>query len=159
MGKTAKVYGGLLQGKVRYPIYKPNKKNKGVLRPLCSCMAAFFMKCTPGRSKSVRCFNKVFMMSGRLISSEEAGKLLGCSKRKARDLLINHGLFPVNMGTGKRQIHRWLESAVSALVQKLYDDAQPKHINTQKNNFTLTARVNDLSLDDLYALTQRQKKN
>ncbi|MBQ7739533.1 MAG: hypothetical protein IJT59_07775 [Desulfovibrionaceae bacterium] len=52
---------------------------------------------------------------------------------------------------------RWLESAVTALIQNLHTDAQPKPKRpARKRTPGLKASVVSMSIDDLYALTQRK---
>ena len=91
----------------------------------------------------------------KLLSTNEVAELFSLSPKKTKALLVKGGLNPINVNIGKRRMDRWLESAVHVFIQNLHAQAQNNNKKLPKVQAKkLNAKILDLSLDDLYALTQ-----
>ena len=89
----------------------------------------------------------------RLMKIEEIAYTFACTKKRARRILSELGISPaVNFGIGRAGGYRWSERAVEGALLQLIEinkDTKP-----QKRRSASKVRLQDMSIDDLYALTQ-----
>lgn len=96
-------------------------------------------------------------MSESLITTKMLCERLALGKKISISLMAEHGVLPINMGYGRGRGFRWLSSAVDDVILKIHGKAQScqKRADTLKDSGDI--RLVDLSLDDLYNLTNTQE--
>lgn len=62
----------------------------------------------------------------RLLKRAEVATLLGTSEGVAISILAEHGVHPVDFGTGRGRGCRWLSSAVEQALMSMHDASTPK---------------------------------
>ena len=93
----------------------------------------------------------------RFLRADDMAEMLGTSKGVAMSIMAEHGVRPVDYGRGRGRGLRWLESAVSAVMHQMHEDVQNKQRAARKPRERIpTARLADLSVEEIYRLTTSQ---
>ena len=92
----------------------------------------------------------------RYLTAKEIGEMIGLSPARAKAYLLRKGLRPINLSAGKRCVHRWQESAVLELLENEHNKAQAaRKTQRPKKPPKQGLRLSEMSVNDIYALTQR----
>ena len=67
-------------------------------------------------------------MEALFLNRKQIGPALGISERKARAVLAQYGVKPVDLGRGRDNGLRWRMSAVISVADTLHDKAQAKQV-------------------------------
>ena len=92
----------------------------------------------------------------RLIKTEDVADMLSVSPSRARKILAERGVRPVDVGRGRGGGLRWPMSLVQAMVQSMISPPIKKR-HTHRCPTALDVRIADLSADDLFALTHKPR--
>ncbi len=88
-----------------------------------------------------------------LLSSKAVAAVLGTTARTAKDILMIHGLRPINIGRGRKPVYRWLESAVQQFICSLQKPAPRTQSKKSPKSSKSQVDISTISIDDLYNLT------
>ncbi len=94
-------------------------------------------------------------MTEHFLRRKDIAAMLDTTPGVAASVLAEHGVYPVDFGRGAGRGPRWLESAVKAAMQAMHEAAQPKPRPVRKQK-TMTVRLSDMSVNDVYRLTTGQ---
>ena len=90
------------------------------------------------------------------LTRHEIGPALTVSERKARTILEQHGVKPVDLGRGRGNGLRWRTSAVIQVADTLHAEAQQKKAKSTRRP-TKTSPIRGRSAADLYAEFNRDQ--
>ena len=89
----------------------------------------------------------------RFIKIDEVAAIMSMSKRKAKETLLKHGIYPVDYGRGRANGYRWLESVIQALIKDMYEKAQlRKTKKVEPTQPKLELRLHQMSSAEVAAL-------
>ena len=101
-------------------------------------------------------------MEERLLRIEEVAEMLSTSKNRARAILAERKIHPVDLGAGRSGGLRWLRSLVVSALQAMSQEAQEKSNKRRqgRNNKKVQAETQvsllNMSIDDIFKLTHNQ---
>lgn len=95
-------------------------------------------------------------MEEKLLRKKDIAERLNCGWKKARTLLADHGVHPIDYGAGRSGGQRWLESAVNAAILAMHQQAQPakKKARLQPCTSSLAA----MSAGEIFKLVANQNQ-